>query len=74
MASPYLCKPPMASGPASRVKPVTKQTFGRTSPETAREAAQTELKITSGPKSNFEIQASRTKGEFDGSSVNIVGM
>jgi len=29
---------------------------------------------TSNPKSNFEIQASRTKGEFDGSSVNIVGM
>ena len=39
MASPCLCKPPMASGPASHVKPVTKQTFGRASPGTAREAA-----------------------------------
>ena len=29
----------MASGPASHVKPVTKQTFGRASPEAAREAA-----------------------------------
>ena len=29
----------MASGPASRVKSVTKQTFGRASPEAAREAA-----------------------------------
>ena len=29
----------MASEPASRVKPVTKQTFGRASPEAAREAA-----------------------------------
>ena len=29
----------MASGPASRVKPVTKQTFGRASPGAAREAA-----------------------------------
>ena len=32
-------KPPMASGPASHVKPVPKQTFGRASPEAAREAA-----------------------------------
>ena len=39
MASPYLCKPPMASEPASHVKPVTKQTFERASPEAAREAA-----------------------------------
>ena len=39
MASPCLCKPPMASGPASHVKPVTKQTFGRVSPGAAREAA-----------------------------------
>jgi len=38
MASPYLCKPLMASEPASHVKPVTKQTFGRASPEAAREA------------------------------------
>ena len=29
----------MASGPASHVKPVPKQTFGRASPEAAREAA-----------------------------------
>ena len=29
----------MASGPASHVKPVTKQTFGRASPGAAREAA-----------------------------------
>jgi len=29
----------MASEPASHVKPVTKQTFGRASPEAAREAA-----------------------------------
>jgi len=29
----------MASEPASRVKPVTKQTFGRVSPGAAREAA-----------------------------------
>ena len=29
----------MASEPASRVKPVTKQTFGRASPGAAREAA-----------------------------------
>ena len=28
----------MASGPASHVKPVTKQTFGRVSPGAAREA------------------------------------
>ena len=34
-----LCKPLMASEPASHVKPVTKQTFGRASPEAAREAA-----------------------------------
>ena len=39
MASPCLCKPPMASGPASHVKPVTKQTFVRASPGAAREAA-----------------------------------
>ena len=39
MASPCLCKPPMVSGPASRVKPVTKQTFERASPGAAREAA-----------------------------------
>ena len=42
MASPCLYKPPIASGPAShvkRVKPVTKQTFGRASPGAAREAA-----------------------------------
>ena len=39
MASPCLCKPPMASGLASHVKPVTKQTFGRASPGAAREAA-----------------------------------
>ena len=39
MASYCLCKPPMALGPASRVKPVTKQTFGRASPGAAREAA-----------------------------------
>ena len=32
-------KPPMASGPASHVKPVTKQTFGRASPGATREAA-----------------------------------
>ena len=35
MASPCLCKPPMASGPASRVKPVTKLPFGRASPRAA---------------------------------------
>jgi len=39
----------MASGPASRVKPVTKQTFGRASPGTAREAAGEALQT--GPKS-----------------------
>jgi len=39
MASPCLCKPPTASEPASHVKPVLKQTFGRASPEAAREAA-----------------------------------
>ena len=39
MASPCLCKPLMASGPASHVKPVPKQMFGRASPEAAREAA-----------------------------------
>ena len=39
MASPCLCKPPMTSEPTSQVKPVTKQTFGRASPEAAREAA-----------------------------------
>ena len=39
MASPCLCKPPMALGVASHVKPVTKQTFGRTSPGAARGAA-----------------------------------
>ena len=38
MASPCLCKPPTASEPASRVKPVLKQTFGRASREVAREA------------------------------------
>ena len=38
MASPCLCKPPMASEPASHVKPVTKQTFKRVSPGAAREA------------------------------------
>ena len=38
MASPCLCKPPTASEPASRVKPVLKQTFGRASREAAREA------------------------------------
>ena len=39
MASPCLCKPPLASEPASHVKPVTKQTFVRASPGAAREAA-----------------------------------
>jgi len=39
MASPCLCKPLMASEPASHVKPVTKQTFGMASPKAAREAA-----------------------------------
>ena len=39
MASPCLCKPPMASEPASRVKPVIKQTFGKASPGAAHEAA-----------------------------------
>ena len=39
MASPCLCKPLMASEPVSHVKPVTKQIFGRASPEAAREAA-----------------------------------
>ena len=34
-----MCKPPMASGPASHVKPVPKQIFRRVSPEAAREAA-----------------------------------
>ena len=34
-----MCKPPMALVPASRVKLVTKQTFGRASPGAAREAA-----------------------------------
>jgi len=34
----------MASGPASHVKPVTKQTFGRASPGAAREA------LPNGPK------------------------
>ena len=34
-----MCKPPMASGPASHVKPITKQTFGSASPGAAREAA-----------------------------------
>ena len=34
-----MCKPPTASEPALRVKPVLKQTFGRASPEAAREAA-----------------------------------
>ena len=29
----------MASGPASHVKPITKQTFGKVSPGAAREAA-----------------------------------
>ena len=38
MASPCLCKPPTASEPTSRVKPVLKQTFGRASREAAREA------------------------------------
>ena len=38
MASPCLCKPPTASEPASRVKPILKQTFGRASREAAREA------------------------------------
>ena len=38
MASPCLCKPPTASEPASRVKPVLKQTFERASREAAREA------------------------------------
>jgi len=39
MASPCLCKPPLASELASHVKPVTKQMFGRASPGAAREAA-----------------------------------
>ena len=39
MASPCLCKPPLASEPASHVKPVTKQIFGRASPGAALEAA-----------------------------------
>ena len=39
MASLCLCKPPLASEPASHVKLVTKQTFGRASPRAAREAA-----------------------------------
>ena len=39
MASPCLCKPPLASEPASHVKPVTKQMFGKASSEAAREAA-----------------------------------
>ena len=39
MASLCLCKPPLASEPASHVKPVTKQTFGRVSPGAACEAA-----------------------------------
>ena len=39
MASPCLCKPLAASRPASHVKPVPKQTFGRASPEATREAA-----------------------------------
>jgi len=38
MASPCLCKPPTVSEPASRVKPILKQTFGRASREAAREA------------------------------------
>ena len=37
------CEPPMASGPASHVKPVPKQTFERASPEAAREAAREAL-------------------------------
>jgi len=38
MASPCLCKPPTVSEPASRVKPVLKQMFGRASRKAAREA------------------------------------
>ena len=38
MVSPCLCKSPTASEPASRVKPVLKQTFGRASREAAHEA------------------------------------
>jgi len=38
MASPCLCKPPMASGVASHVKPVTKLPFGRASPGATRGA------------------------------------
>ena len=43
MASPCLCKPPMASEPTSHAKPVTKQMFGKASPEAAREAAPEDL-------------------------------
>jgi hypothetical protein len=39
MTSPCLCKPPIASEPASHVKPVTKLPFGRASPGAARGAA-----------------------------------
>ena len=37
MASPCLYKPPLASEPASHVKPITKQTFGRVSLEALAE-------------------------------------
>ena len=39
MASPCLCKPPVAPGVASHVEPVTKLPFGRASPGAARGAA-----------------------------------
>ena len=39
MASPCLCKPPMAPGVASHVNPVTKLPFGRASPGATRGAA-----------------------------------
>jgi len=50
-----MCKPLMASGPASHVKPVPKQTFGRASPEAAREAARKAL--PNGPKSISEFES-----------------
>jgi len=58
MASPCLCKPPLASEPASHVKPVTKQTFGRASPGAARETAPEAL-----PNGALETLSQQLQGE-----------
>jgi len=58
MASPCLCKPPLASEPASHVKPVTKQTFGRASLGAAREAAPEAL-----PNGALETLSPQLQGE-----------